>query len=298
MPRLAESRRLAVALEALHQDLDVVDRVATDPVQFPRRYGDAGDMEVAAVFAASLAYGRVSLFRPVVSAILKLADAKGGPRRWIETFGPADAAMLAPLQYRWTRGPDLALLARVLHVVLEEHGGLEPLFRPREGEADIGGALDRGITALRRVAVSVGEVDTYRQLSHGFRHFLPVPGSGSACKRWCMLLRWMVRPAGTVDLGLWSSIGTHQLVIPLDTHVARIARFLGLTERRGNGWRTAREITRALAVIDPADPVRFDFAVAHLGISGRCKGVRDRDICPTCPLDALCVAPEAGASPR
>jgi uncharacterized protein (TIGR02757 family) len=81
------------------------------------------------------------------------------------------------------------------------------------------------------------------------------------------------------------------LLIPLDTHIHRLSLFLGLTARKDGSWRTAREITDTLALLDPVDPVRFDFALAHLGMSRACLGGRDPVVCPACPLDDVCGAP-------
>jgi endonuclease III len=105
-----------------------------------------------------------------------------------------------------------------------------------------------------------------------------------------MLMRWFVRREAP-DLGLWTHLSPADLVIPLDTHVFRVAGFLGLTDRATPGWATAEAITASLRRFDAADPVRYDFALAHLGISGACLGRRDAAVCPTCPLDAACRAP-------
>jgi uncharacterized protein (TIGR02757 family) len=102
-----------------------------------------------------------------------------------------------------------------------------------------------------------------------------------------MLLRWMVRPAEGIDLGLWR-LPARALVLPLDTHTHRIARYVGLTARNDASWRTAVEITDALAMLDPLDPVRFDFALAHLGISGQCRREYDAEICTRCALFPVC----------
>ena len=99
------------------------------------------------------------------------------------------------------------------------------------------------------------------------RFFFPDPASGSACKRWNLYLRWMVR-RDALDFGLWTGHPDDRLVIPTDTHIHRIARRLGLTRRRSADWKTAREITDALARFDPADPVRFDYALCRIGILG------------------------------
>jgi endonuclease III len=100
----------------------------------------------------------------------------------------------------------------------------------------------------------------------------------------------MVRGPDAVDLGLWSGVPRSALVIPLDTHVQRIARNLGLTRREDATWRTAAEITGNLRAIDPEDPVRFDFALCHLGMSGACPARRDPARCAVCDVAERCDA--------
>jgi uncharacterized protein (TIGR02757 family) len=120
-----------------------------------------------------------------------------------------------------------------------------------------------------------------------FPFFFPSPAAGSACKRLCMYLRWMVRPADGIDLGLWKEVSPAKLVIPVDTHIHRIGRSLGLTARRQADWRTAREITAALRLLDPDDPVKYDFSLCHLGISEGCDGTV-KSLCRECPIRELC----------
>jgi uncharacterized protein (TIGR02757 family) len=119
--------------------------------------------------------------------------------------------------------------------------------------------------------------------------FFPDPASGSACKRWNMYLRWMVR-RDRLDRGLWAGIPTGKLVIPTDTHVHLVARRLRLTRRRTADWRTAREITDRLARIDPNDPVRYDYALCRLGILVICSPLPGRSRCTEClAVDACSV---------
>lgn len=271
---------LGPRLRALSARGDVAAWLARDPLRFPRRYRERGDVEVAAVFAALLAFGRVDLFGPVLETIFAQADARGGPRAWVEGFDEADAERLAPVYYRWHDGDDFARLARLLQAVYARHASLGDLFRP--GPA--GPSLDAAVRALRAlVPAEAGG------LPRAFRTWLPLPSDGSACKRWLMLLRWMVRPEAP-DLGRWTHLSPRDLVIPVDTHVHRVARFVGLTARATADWRAAEEITAGLRAFDPDDPVRFDFALAHLGISGACRGARDPAVCPACPLDPVCRA--------
>ena len=109
----------------------------------------------------------------------------------------------------------------------------------------------------------------------------------SACKRLLLYCRWMIRPDDGLDLGLWS-LSPAVLVMPIDTHVHRIARNLGLTDRNDASWVTAAEVTSALREFDAEDPVKYDFALCHLGISGDCPSRRDPQICQGCSLRAHC----------
>lgn len=289
MPRTTSLRPVLDALVA-HTDREA--RLATDPLRFVRRYPDPADAEVAAFFASGLAYGRVNAFAPVLEALLAEADAHGGPRAWVAGWNHHRARALEPLYHRWTRGRDLALLAATLGAALADHSRLGILFEAGHApdHDDIGPALNHGVSALRAYA----ERQTghpFARLPLGFRYLLPRPADGSACKRMCMLLRWMARPPGSgadgLDLGLWK-IRPAALVIPLDTHVQRLAWFMGLTRRKDTSWRTALEVTRALRRLAPADPCRYDFALAHLGISGRCRGRRVASICDACALVDRC----------
>ena len=275
-------------LERLYEATDAPARLAADPVAFPRRYTDPADQEVAALVASTLAYGRVAAFRKVLDRLFAAADAAGGPRRWVDGFDPArDAAPLLPLVYRWNRGPDFVLLARTLQRLYADRSSLEPLL---VGET-LTERLDALIGSMRREAASAAGARDFAALPRGFRAMLPRPADGSACKRWWMFLRWMVRPPTEgIDLGLWRNQRPADLIVPLDTHVLRISRFVGLTDRTDASGRTAAAVTAALRRIDPDDPVRFDFALAHLGISGACKGHRDVSVCPACPLDPICTA--------
>jgi len=101
-------------------------------------------------------------------------------------------------------------------------------------------------------------------------------------------LRWMVRGPDGVDLGLWRNVSPARLIVPLDTHVARIARWLGLTSRRTIDWAAAEEITASLRLLDPTDPVKYDFPLCHWGMSGACPAVPQRENCHACPMHSVC----------
>ncbi len=284
MSREADILALRPLLEGVEARLDRNARVASDPVRFPRRYTDPVDQEIAGFVASAFAYGRVTLFLPVLDAIFAVLDARGGPAAFTRSFDPRDPDPFVGLYYRFYAGSDLVLLFAALRIRLERAPTLEP------GPGPVADALDRFVVDLRVAAVdAAARWDLPSASPPGFRYMAASPGDGSASKRLNLWVRWMVR-SDAVDLGVWTRLRPRDLVIPLDTHVARISRFLGLTARKDTSWRTAAEVTAALAVLDPEDPVRYDFALAHLGISGSCLGYRAIDVCAACPLDPACRA--------
>jgi uncharacterized protein (TIGR02757 family) len=115
----------------------------------------------------------------------------------------------------------------------------------------------------------------------GLRQLFPSPLDGSACKRSNLFLRWMVRDRD-IDFGIWKGIPKNRLIIPLDTHIARISGCLGFTKRKSQDWKTAVEITESLKRMDPEDPLKYDFALCHHGISGLCKGKKGFSECNGC----------------
>ena len=298
--RPSELKALGVRLEQLIADTAPGERLGSDPVWFAHRYDAPEDQELAAVLASSLAYGRVAGFWPTLSALFAAADAQGGPRAWVEGFEvERDAEPLLPLVHRWNRGRDVVVFVLALQELLRGGGSLGDHLVV-DGPEMLAPGLTDFIDALRAACVAqAGQVGvtatSFSDLPRGVRYLLPSPRDGSACKRWNMALRWLVRPTMEgVDLGLWTHIPSSALLIPLDTHVHRLSLFLGLTARKDGSWRTAREITDTLARLDPQDPVRFDFALAHLGMSRACLGGRHGEVCPACPLDDVCQAPPLG----
>ncbi len=240
---------------------------------------------MAAIFSAVLAFGRVDLFRPVLAEIFDDLDQSGGPEAALHP--KFHRPRWSSLYYRWTRGADLAILGGAIARL--QTTGIETSFHGANARE----ALVSGIDTLRAAAVEEAKsqgfrIDGFSALPRGLRVLLPSPTDGSACKRWNMFLRWMVRADDGVDLGLWQTLSPARLIIPLDVHVGRIARFVGLTRRTDASWRTAEEVTNGLRAVDAQDPVRFDFALAHLGISQGCTGRFQAATCPTCPLFSVC----------
>lgn len=278
---------IGARLRDLEASYPAARRLENDPVRFVHRYEDPTDREITGFLASTFAYGRVALFAPVVAAVLDRADARGGPAAWVRGFDPDREADLAPLYYRFHHPGDVLHLLAGLRVFLERHGSLGRMVEYRPSEVDVGPALSRLVQALREAVIAAHPTARrFADLPRGLRYSLVDPASGSAAKRLLMFARWMVRD-DAVDLGVWSHVPPRVLVMPVDTHVHRIARMTGLITRRTADWRAAVALTDRLRALDPDDPVRYDFALAHLGISQGCRGVA-ADVCSACALRTLC----------
>jgi len=288
VPMGTSTASLKSRLDGLCAQYDTTLALEKDPLSVVLEYPRPLDREVAAFVAAHLAYGRVDPMIRAVRAVL----APLGDRPSLCLRAGTEAGLrkdltraLGPWAWRFHTGPDLvAWLLAWRRLDAESGQGLEAHLTPQVGEAP-DGALSRLVQRLRREL----------PISHGTRFTLPDPAEGAACKRWRMLLRWMVRPSWP-DLGLWTGLSPDRLVIPLDTHVARVSRFIGLTRRATPDGKMAREITEALLRLDPTDPLRYDFALSHLGILGDCPGVRKRSTCKACALYSVCRAGSESAA--
>lgn len=262
--------------------------LANDPLSFCHRYTDPADQEIAALIAAAFAYGTIAIILRTLESIF--AELGPSPRRYIETFDPGRGLkVFAGFKHRFNDGRDLCALLWATHTMIKQAGTVEAFFlRSYEPAAeDLTGALNGYCPAV--LALDYGPVFGADQIPADsyFPFLFPSPAGGSACKRLCMFLRWLVRPRDGIDLGLWRSISPAQLLIPVDTHVSRICRYLGFTNRKSADWRMAKEITAALRRLDPLDPVKYDFAIAHLGISEGCDG-KDSSLCRACPITGIC----------
>ena len=128
----------------------------------------------------------------------------------------------------------------------------------------------------------------------GVCYFFPRPAAGSACKRLNLFLRWMVR-RDEIDMGVWTSVSSSRLIVPLDTHVIRLGQCLRLTRYVSPGWNMAAEITASLRAIDPRDPVRYDFSLCHVGMMNAC-GYGKSGSNAQCPLRGACRPMKATSS--
>lgn len=283
---------LGPRLEALYR-LYGPETAATDPIVFPGRYASPEDREVVGWIASAFAYGQVRTIQSNVGRLL----AALGPRPAsaldsIEDFRVFAREALAGFRHRFHGARDAATLLFAIARAREAGGGSVRAFfeaEQRDEDRDVGALLSRAVARIE--AFDYRPVLRSRRIPDGspVRFFFPDPAGGSACKRWNLYLRWMVR-RDALDFGLWPGIPTRRLVIPTDTHVHRIARRLGLTRRRSADWKAAREITDALARFDAGDPVRFDYALCRIGILDICRPRLRESLCRDCVVSDACPA--------
>ena len=279
----AQRTLLKPTLDGLYDSFNMPDS-ATDPIQVVRRFSRNDDREVVAFCAAGLAFGRVS---SVLQSIQRLVDVMGeSPAAFVRRFEPArDGAALRSFVHRWIRGADIIALLWVLHQMLQRSGSLESFFLEGDPDGeDVREALDS--FSSRAMALDLRAAYGRVPARPGVGYFFPRPSAGSGCKRLNLFMRWMVRH-DALDLGVWTRVSPSRLIVPLDTHIIRVGRCLKLTRYTSPGMPMALDITRALRALDPADPVKYDFSVCHLGMMNACGFQTPRGN-THCPLKGVC----------
>ncbi len=276
----ARDAALRRALDDVRARCDVDARRAADPVGAVHRYADALDQEIVGLVAASIAFGNVRTIRN------KLDDALGRLGPHPAGFADDAAATLAAMsgwKHRVFLGEDIARLVVGARAVQRADGSLGACFA-RELRAR-GGLRD----ALAAWCDRIRELGGLVAVAHrrGPAHLLANARGSSAVKRLLLYLRWMVRPADGVDLGLWD-VPASALICPVDTHIHKLSRNLGFTRSRAISWKAAEEITRALARFDADDPTKYDFALCHLGMVQGCPSRRDAKRCEGCAVKPVC----------
>ena len=272
-------------LEELYRSFDHVTS-ATDPVHIVRRYQSPADREVVGFCAAALAFGRVASVLQSIESLLAVMGPE--PAKFVRRFNPErERLRFEPLVHRWISGRDLIALIIVLQRMLTEAGSIEAFFLQGDDVASphLGPALDSFSTRAMTTDLHAAYGRRVPR-QRGVSYFFPRPSAGSACKRLNLFLRWMVRH-DAIDLGVWSKVSAARLIVPLDTHVIRLGRCLKLTRYTSPGWKMALDITNALRAFDSHDPVRFDFALCHVGMMNACGFLKPQGSAQ-CPLRGLC----------
>ena len=227
-----------------------------DPVSIPHRFTDLRDREVSGFLTAAIAWGRRDLILRSSRILLERMD--NAPYQFVISAGDDEISTLSGFVHRTFNGSDCLSFIRGLRHIYSQYNSMEDVVL--EGMSETG-SLKEGLSHLRSVFFSIPHA------TRNEKHFADVNG-GAAGKRLNMFLRWMVRKDNKgVDFGIWKNIDQASLYIPLDLHSGNTARRLGLLTRKMNDWKAVEELTEILRFFDPADPVKYDFALFGLGVN-------------------------------
>ncbi|MDX9747047.1 MAG: TIGR02757 family protein [Paludibacter sp.] len=249
-----EEQLLFELLEDRYLRYNVPSYIDDDPIQVPHLFSRKEDIEIAAFLTASIAWGQRKTIIHNARELLRLMDFQ--PSAFIRDAGPDDLDLFEGFVHRTFNGTDCRFFIESLQHIYLHHGGLEQVITIGYQQDE---TVFTALSYLRNVFLST----PHAQRSE--KHLSSVT-AGSAAKRLNMLLRWLVRRDKVgVDFGIWNSIPISALMIPLDVHVGRIGRSLGLLTRRQDDWIAVEELTARLRTFDPHDPGKYDYALFGMG---------------------------------
>lgn len=264
--------------------------IANDPISIPHLFTKKQDIEIMGFWAATLAWGQRPTIIKKCKELIDLMD--GAPHDFIMNHEEIDLKKLLHFKHRTFNDIDTLYFIAFFRYHYERHESLETAFVPGEEQKSVvmlrpskhvGQASTRALRQAQDDRPDYAEEPVEMYLNHFRQYFFSLPdfphrtkkhvsspSQKSTCKRLNMFLRWMVRKDNKgVDFGIWNQIKPSELIIPCDLHVDRVARHLKLINRKQTDWQTALELTQRLREFDPADPVKYDFALFGLGIEER-----------------------------
>ena len=230
------------------------DFIDSDPVQIPHLFTQKEDIEISGFLSATIAWGNRTT---IIKNSKKMIDLMGNaPYDFVMSHSDVQLEQLNNFVHRTFNGVDFVQFIRSLQHIYTNHGGMEAAFAKHQ-EQD---SMQRSISEFKKIFFEIPHVQrTQKHLSD--------PLNNSAAKRINMYLRWMVRnDTKGVDLGIWNSISPAALSCPLDVHSGNVARKLGLLSRKQNDGKALAELDAKLRILDPHDPVKYDFALFGLGV--------------------------------
>ena len=259
MPRLSKEK----IKNKLNYHYKAFDRttISPDPLEIPHRFKNMYDIEITAFIASVFAYGNVTQILKSLNTILEIMD--NDPHNFVIEYNhKKDKKLFQDMKHRFYTGEDIAALFAGLSEIYKTYGSLNYLFLLYyfEKADNIKGALSFFSNNLTDIVIK-----SSKHSSNGIKFMFPDPLKGSACKRQNLFLRWMIRD-DELDFGFWKEIHPSKLIIPVDTHIAQISKKLYLTKRENVSWKMAEEITNNLKKFDSNDPVKYDFALCHIGM--------------------------------
>ncbi len=227
------------------------DFISQDPISIPHSFSKKQDIEISGLFAAIFSWGSRKTIINKSNELMGLFDR--APHDFILNHQDHDLKRLVHFKHRTFNTTDLLYFVAFLKHHYQNHDSLEVAFCPENEN------LENGLISFREYFFSLPDFPTRT------RKHVASPATKSTCKRINMYLRWMVRKCDqNIDFGIWNSIKTNDLYIPLDIHVERTARKYGLLQRKQLDWKSVKELSEALRQLNPIDPIKYDFALFGL----------------------------------
>lgn len=265
----------------------------SDPLGFVHKFDKPEDIETAGFIAAGFAFGGVPLILKTLDRIAALVDNKFYD--FTVNFDPSKGLKLFKgFYYRFIKEKDIAALFLILREILRKYGSIEDFFIEGFNPADLN--VKKALSSFSEKALKITDFTSIYgspapPQDSMVHFFFTSPEGNSPCKRLNLYLRWMVRNSDELDFGIWNkAVQPYHLVMPVDTHVARISRYIGLTSRKNPSFGMAEEITDNLKKLDYYDPIKYDFAIARLGILDFCEKEKNKNgvNCDGCDISDIC----------
>jgi len=247
-------------LDAKVKEFNQPDFIKDDPLSIPHKFTKRQDQEIMGFWASMLAWGRRKTIINKSNELIDLMD--GAPHEFITQHEPQDLKPFENFKHRTFNATDTLYFIEFFKDFYKKNDSLEYAFSQFIEKDDV--HIGKGLEGFHDLFFSL------KDAPHRTRKHVATPARKSACKRLCMFLRWMVRSdENGVDLGIWKTIKPSQLLCPLDVHVDRVARRLGLITRKQTDWKTTLQLGEALRKFDADDPVKYDFALFGIGLTER-----------------------------
>lgn len=255
---VSNPEKVRVVLEEFYERYNQPGFVSNDPVSVPHRFSSRQDIEIAGFFAAILGWGqRVTIINKCNDLLNRMDNA---PHEFVLKKNERDLRKLETFIHRTFNGTDLLYFVEFLGNFYADHDSLEDAFLD-DGKDDSGSPAYRSLASFNRRFFSLPHIPVRT------RKHVASPARNASCKRLNMYLRWMVRlDRRGVDFGIWTKLRPADLMCPLDVHVERSSRMLGLLTRKQRDWKAVEELTSGLRLLDPDDPVKYDFALFGMGL--------------------------------
>ncbi len=250
--------QLKPILDQFADEVEVPEYIDKDPVLFLHAYDDKRDKELAGFFAAIMAWGRRDIVIAKVEDLMNRMNHR--PMEFIGNFKDSDNSYLSGFKHRTFTDTDVYWLILALHRIVQKYGDFEAFWKMCYENKN---PHPEGLMSVFHKSF----FEMIPESPHRVRKHIANPEKKSSCKRLYLYLRWTVRKNSCVDTGIHDFIPTSELMLPLDVHVARHARRLGILTRHQNDWASVLELTENLKLLNPEDPARYDYALLGMGIS-------------------------------